>query len=321
MQKKVILICPYFGKLPEHIDLWFESCKKNKSYDFLLICDSNIDIKNSNIKLVKTSFDELKKRIQEKFDFLISLESPYKLCDFRPCFGDIFIEQIKEYEYWGYCDISDVIFGNLEKFITPLLDGKNEKIGNNGHLTIFKNNLEINERYKLCNHTITPYQKVFSNNTHYSFDENNKIGINWLYKKNNYKYHCISDVIDDISPIYYPFRLVKQDNNENRYYDSKYPIIYEYNNGSLFRVSLKKREIVYKEVCYLHFQKREMKLDENIDINHYLITPLGFIKYQNIDEGFFKKVCINKPLYKKYFILKYRNLLIRLRKILYKEYY
>ena len=39
-------------------------------------------------------FDDLAKRIRDFFDFEVSLEQPYKLCDFRPAFGDIFAEEL-----------------------------------------------------------------------------------------------------------------------------------------------------------------------------------------------------------------------------------
>ena len=45
------------------------------------------------------TFNELRKLIQSKFDFEISLEKPYKLCDFRPAYGFLFEEYLKEFRF------------------------------------------------------------------------------------------------------------------------------------------------------------------------------------------------------------------------------
>lgn len=61
------------------------------------------------------SFEKLKELVQSHFDFQISLEAPYKLCDFKPAYGDIFKDYAEKYDFWGHCDF-DMIFGNLRKF-------------------------------------------------------------------------------------------------------------------------------------------------------------------------------------------------------------
>ena len=41
--KKIVFICPYFGKLPEYIDVWLKSCEYNKDIDWILITDDKTD--------------------------------------------------------------------------------------------------------------------------------------------------------------------------------------------------------------------------------------------------------------------------------------
>ena len=66
--------------------------------------------------------------IQAKYDFSINLPSPYKLCDFKPAYGEIFNEFISSFDYWGYCDV-DLIWGNIRKFLSnDLLDKEYDKI-------------------------------------------------------------------------------------------------------------------------------------------------------------------------------------------------
>ena len=44
------------------------------------------------------------------------VNSPYKLCDYKPVYGLIFDEDLQDYDFWGHCDV-DLIFGDIRKFI------------------------------------------------------------------------------------------------------------------------------------------------------------------------------------------------------------
>ena len=125
---KVVFIVPYFGKFPNYFQLVLNSMEFNKEFKWLIFTDNNENYNfPENVKIIKITFEEIKKQIQKNFDFKISLEKPYKFCDFKPTFGYIFQEYLKEYTHWGHCDI-DVIFGDLSKFITKDILKKYEKI-------------------------------------------------------------------------------------------------------------------------------------------------------------------------------------------------
>lgn len=89
MKNKIVLILPYFGKLPNTFDFFLQSCKNNPNIDWLIFSDCNIK-EFDNIKVVHISWQKFKVFVQSKFDFSIALPSPYKLCDFRPAYGYIF---------------------------------------------------------------------------------------------------------------------------------------------------------------------------------------------------------------------------------------
>lgn len=86
--KKIKIIIPYFGKFPEFFPYFLMTAKWNSKIDFLIITDQELSglqaFNINNIAFQKTTFDELKERIQQKFDFEISLDTAYKLCDFKP---------------------------------------------------------------------------------------------------------------------------------------------------------------------------------------------------------------------------------------------
>ena len=97
--KKIRLIIPYFGKLPKFFPYFLLTAKRNQKIDFLIYTDQNIDqfeiLNAENIEFKTLSFDDLRKKVQSKFDFEISLKTPYKLCDYKVAYGFIFEEELK----------------------------------------------------------------------------------------------------------------------------------------------------------------------------------------------------------------------------------
>ena len=144
--KKCVFILPYFGKFKNYFPLFLKSCGSNSDFDWLLITDVQItDPIPPNVQIRRMSFEGLRKRIQSKFDFEISLPYPYKLCDFKPAYGLVFEEWIQEYEWWGYCDC-DLILGNLSKFLFPLFEKEYDKLFAVGHMTLYRNTYWNNRR-------------------------------------------------------------------------------------------------------------------------------------------------------------------------------
>lgn len=95
--KKIRLIIPYFGKLPTFFPYFLLTAKHNQKIDFLIYTDQKVDqfeiLNAKNIEFVTLSFDDLREKIQSKFDFKISLKTPYKLCGYRVAYGLIFEEE------------------------------------------------------------------------------------------------------------------------------------------------------------------------------------------------------------------------------------
>ena len=75
--KKIRLIIPYFGKLPKFFPYFLLTAKRNQKIDFLIYTDQKVDqfdiLNAKNIEFVTLSFDELREKVQSKFDFKISL--------------------------------------------------------------------------------------------------------------------------------------------------------------------------------------------------------------------------------------------------------
>lgn len=115
---KIIYINLYFGSLPNNFQLYLKSCKYNSTVDWLIFTDDNTEYDYpENVKVKYTSFDKISKLIARNFDYDIVLDRPYKLCAYRPAYGQIFKDYIKEYDFWGYCDF-DMLWGDIRKFYT-----------------------------------------------------------------------------------------------------------------------------------------------------------------------------------------------------------
>jgi len=276
LRKKILIIIPYFGKLPNYFEMWLLSAKYNKDFDWLLILDdkTNYDFPE-NVNVEYSSFQILKNTIQKKFDFQITLHSPYKLCDYRPAYGYIFNEYIKDYDFWGYGDV-DLIYGNLSNFITDQILYEYDKILSVGHLTLFRNNDYMNSSFKLQAPNLPSYIEAFSNEKPFTFDEWG--GVTRIFNAHPIKQYQ-EGIMADISWYFYKFKSANGHANYKK-------TCFVWNNGVLYQLFENNNELGVKEFPYVHFQKRKMdvKYSTPLDsINTIVITPQGFETFNTLD--------------------------------------
>jgi hypothetical protein len=100
---RIAIVIPYFGKLPVYFNVFLKGCTYNTDlFDVLLFTDIKApsDLP-PNVKFFPINFSEIKKLAEAQLGFEISLEMPYKLCDFKPTYGIIFQEYLKKYDFWA----------------------------------------------------------------------------------------------------------------------------------------------------------------------------------------------------------------------------
>ncbi|WP_298368886.1 DUF6625 family protein [uncultured Lutibacter sp.] len=241
--KSILLIIPYFGKWPVWFDAYLVSISKNPTINWL--CPTDCELPKGypkNLKFLPTSLFELNRKVNTIVEAKVPL-TPRKLCDIKPAYGDIFKNEIKDYDFWGICDM-DIIWGDIRKFITTdilsqydIISSRKEAIS--GHFNLFKNSEKINVLYK----NITNYKLMFEKQKLVVFDE--QVLTNYLKQEK------------DSFNIYWPSILCNKErgrDSHQEYYLDKW----QWQNGKMIDVTTS------KELMYLHFinWKRTMKTCE-----------------------------------------------------------
>lgn len=169
-----IIIC-YIGKLPWYFSYFLHTCKYNSSIDFFVITDNAMinGLLPANVRVINLSQTEISKIASERLHFNVAIITGYKLCDFKPAYGFLFFEMIKDYDYWGYADI-DVVFGDIRSFITDQILIEHDLITVRhdyltGYFQVFRNNKKMRTLFMRSK----DYKKVFQSDSHFCFDETN----------------------------------------------------------------------------------------------------------------------------------------------------
>ena len=318
--KKCCFIIPYFGKLPNYFPIFLKTCQSNyKNYDWLIFTDDEEKyILPSNVKILKMTFDDLKSFIQKKFNFKICLETPYKLCDYKPAYGYIFEEYLSKYKFWGHCDL-DIILGKLDDFLTEELLEKYDKLFCLGHMILYRNTYENNRVFMKKYKGEYIYIKSFTTNKITIFDETHggKKNINSIFIENN-----IPTYTQDLSLNFkiLPTRFTKITfNYENYNYNIEdyKRAIYIWKKGKIFRYYKKDNKLVKEEFMYAHFQQRKMNFDRKIlNLNTFKIIPnrFTFLEYDEVTEKNFDKIKKRKICFH-YFRIQYNRKINRIKNI------
>lgn len=261
--KKCLIVC-WYGVFPNYFDIWKKSCENNPDYDFLIFTDQQVESETSNIKIVKILLNDLKTMIEKKLNLEISLDKPYKLCDFRPAYGVIFEDYLVDYDYWGHCDI-DQIFGKISHFLPDSDIQHYERINHNGHFSLYKNNQKMNNLFRMEGSPFG-WREVFSNPENYAFDEFS--GINLISKNNNIN-ELYENNFADIDRRFLRYKMVNHKNFNNQ--------IFILENSCLTRYIYENGVIRENEFFYLHFQKKKPIIDEKINYLEKIVIGSGGI--------------------------------------------
>lgn len=149
MKNKIAIILPYFGAFPKWMSLFVEGCRNNEFIDFIIYSDCKYEYNCPNIIFHEISFSAFCQQISEALSINFKPASAYKLCGLRPFLGYIFQEELKDYDFWGFCDL-DLVFGNLRLLFNAnnllkydVISTQGDRIS--GPLCIIRNSKEYRE--------------------------------------------------------------------------------------------------------------------------------------------------------------------------------
>jgi hypothetical protein len=172
---RIALIIFYAGSLPDYSRYFAESLARNQDIDIDVylfndrLSEPNLSGKLKKIPLTLEEFNQL---ASQKLEIPINVNWGYKLSEFRPAFGVIFEEYLKDYDFWGYCDL-DIILGKISHFITEEVLSTYDVITASeiqlvGHFILFRNNATVTNLFRQTD----DYIKIFTDNEqYYNFDE------------------------------------------------------------------------------------------------------------------------------------------------------
>ena len=172
-KNSIALILPYFGKLPPYFGLFLKGLE-GKHLDVLFFSDIEVGAHPGNLKVIKFTLDGFRRLARERLGVPVTLNSPKRLCDFRPMYGLILEDFLDGYEYigWGDCD---VVYGNkLNEFLDAMLTSgfdivSSRKYWCSGPFMFTRNCKEVNSLFRLADNWRAIVDSA-SNDTNF-FDE------------------------------------------------------------------------------------------------------------------------------------------------------
>ena len=255
---RIVLLITYIGAFPWYFTYFLHSCQYNLTVDFLIFTDNNVPNLElpPNVKIIPYSIEQFKADATKALGFDVAVESGYKLCDFKPAYGYIFTDYIKDSDFWGYCDV-DVIFGNIRLFMTEeLLNGYDIISTRHDYLTgcfaLYRNNPFMRELFKQSK----DYRKVFTNPRNFYFDETN-----FAFKEFKKGLHY-SQIRTEVESMTHVVRRLQEENRLKAYFE------FQILEGFAGNMRWKQGRLIYRkqyEAMLYHMVRFKRKYSEPVD--------------------------------------------------------
>jgi len=290
--KSVVILFPYFGTLPIQYNMWRNSALRNTDIDFLFFTDCLVE-PAENIIVHKMTFESFRQLVQKAFDFPITLDRPYKLCEYKQAYGYILQDYIKNYDFWGFGDL-DLVYGDIRSFLTDSVLKYKFLLGW-GHLTLLHNDEDTNTYFMKQVDGYQNYKDAFTTNKITFFDEYGYNGCSDKWRDNRPDDCWLEWSFDNASK-------PKQSYHFNSLTRGWKQVIFEHVDNKLYMIRFKNGKMEKKESLYAHFQHRGFMKDRVTDYNHFIVTPNAIIDYpKHFVNLQLRWLCRNRSLMTKYY--------------------
>lgn len=260
---KCTFIIPYYGRFPKYFQLFLNSCGRNTDFEWLIFTDSHEHYDwPQNVHVYHETFGDMQERVRNAFPFQPKLETPYKLCDLKPMYGYLFSEYLKEADFWGYCDC-DLIFGNLNMFITNSLLEEYDKIFVLGHCSLIRNTEKNNTRFMQPLDGKMLYQEVLQSDRIFTFDESYlPTNVNEIFKQSGARIFT-ADYSANTRARGTVFQITRYHDDLQTYLtEQPNHAVYVWSSGHLYRYCMNLGTFSQAELMYLHLQRRKMSVTD-----------------------------------------------------------
>jgi hypothetical protein len=167
----IAVVVVYFGPLPKWMNLHLATCAANPDVDWLILSDHPCPPRPPNVHRFPMSLQQFRSLARERLGMPVGIETPYKVCDFKPAFGVILEEYLRRYDFWAHSDL-DICWGRIRHFITDadlhqadIISAAPYQIC--GHFTLYRNESRVNHLFRANGQ----HQRVFQEPAHLGFDE------------------------------------------------------------------------------------------------------------------------------------------------------
>lgn len=148
MKHSIAILIPYFGDWPVWMNFFIESCRANRTIDWILFSDVDPpENRCPNVKHVKIAFPEYRKQLSQALGVEVGAEAPYKLCDVRPALPLIHADLLRSYDFVGFGDL-DVIYGDIRAFYDEHILSNYDVLSTSpqrvsGHFCLMRNRTDV----------------------------------------------------------------------------------------------------------------------------------------------------------------------------------
>ena len=288
---RIWLYMPYFGAFPNYFQLYLDSLGRNADcLSVFLLTDNDLSGYRvpDNLMPIPMTLGALREKaarfISDEFGVDVPpdalLKQPYKLCDFRIMYPELFRDISDRYGVteddfvgWGDCDL---IYGRFSDFLD--MDEDYQIIGGyHGHLTAVRNIEFVQEAVQGGSRTCRNFWST--RNAHVVDEIAFRKPLLDFLERNRYKMFYINRYFCDIVPECF-FGLFRQDHAQRKknFFDAYNPDkdidhVYYDRDGRL--------TVVYddgdsRQSIYCHLQKRAMSMDFDRYENGYYIREDAF---------------------------------------------
>lgn len=168
----VCFVIPYFGRWPRYLPVFLKSCSFQTRFHFHFFTDLPTPPHlPANARLTRMSFAELRALADQKLGIATALRHPYKLCDFKPAYGLIFGDFLKDYAFWGTCDV-DLTLGDAGAFLPEKLLQNHDVLSVKRHwlagsFAVYRNAPDVNALFQRS----ADWQRALASPAVLNFDE------------------------------------------------------------------------------------------------------------------------------------------------------